>query len=205
MIKVNSSNIAAIHYDFDDSSLYIQFNSGRCYRYLDVPHSVYNGFLNTSSYGKYFNSVIKDKFDYEKVDSIPENRDVKLFEGEQAIWFSVSEDEKTIKLMFSDGKSFDIPRNPDGNNVHIPYWVTLRISGSPLLIEHVQAFVQASGLTEGIVAWNGRDFRPVIEEDTPDIEEEKRRLKELSDEERQREERRQRRIELAKKAFSIPI
>lgn len=45
----------------------IEFNSGRRYRFKNVPEHVYQGLLNASSHGQYFNQHIRGKYDYEIV------------------------------------------------------------------------------------------------------------------------------------------
>ena len=45
----------------------IEFTSGRRYRFKNVPDHVYQGLLNASSHGQYFNQHIRGKYDYEIV------------------------------------------------------------------------------------------------------------------------------------------
>lgn len=63
MQPVQSSNLAAVGYDPATLIMTVQFNSGRSYRYKDVPQDVYLALLNAGSAGKYFNDYIKEAFD----------------------------------------------------------------------------------------------------------------------------------------------
>ena len=206
MIRLNSSSIDTIHFDYENSSLYVKFKSGRCYKYNNVPAYVYNGFLNTSSVGKYFNSQVRGKFECEPYEDIPENYSPNLCVGEQSFSFVVLDESETLKIIFSDGRNFSVPLRTSGRSqTHIPYWVTLKVRRAPLLVEHLQAFIQSSGVKEGLIAWNGKDFRPILKESDFESGLCSNSLEGLSEEERIKEERRQKRIEIAKKAFSIPL
>jgi len=52
--SVKSSMIHSLFYDEDWNELYILFNSGRLYCYVDVSLKEYKGFLKVKSKGKYF-------------------------------------------------------------------------------------------------------------------------------------------------------
>lgn len=65
--EVSSSNVAAIAYDPDASELYVRFHSGAEYVYLAVPASVYDGFMEAPSKGRYLNDAIKGKYEYNKL------------------------------------------------------------------------------------------------------------------------------------------
>lgn len=67
MIPVDSSNIAAIGYSPLQRVLQVHFLNGFRYRYLDVPHWVFEEFQDAPSKGRYLNNEIKGKFDYERV------------------------------------------------------------------------------------------------------------------------------------------
>ncbi len=57
--SVSSSNIASIGYDAARRVLEIEFLNGSVYQYSSVPESLYNGLMNASSHGSYFDSYIK--------------------------------------------------------------------------------------------------------------------------------------------------
>ena len=59
MIPVSSSNLAAMGYDYDTSTLRIEFIKSGAYIYQGVPAHVYEGLLTASSKGQYFDQVIK--------------------------------------------------------------------------------------------------------------------------------------------------
>ena len=48
--------------------LEIQFESGKVYQYFDVPEDVYEDMLNAESKGKYFNSHIRGKYNYQEIE-----------------------------------------------------------------------------------------------------------------------------------------
>lgn len=61
--SLSSSNLRRCSYDIETETLQIQFNSGKTYTYEGVPASVYNGLLEASSAGQYFNANIKGVYD----------------------------------------------------------------------------------------------------------------------------------------------
>jgi hypothetical protein len=60
--QLESSNLKRCSYDIETETLQIQFVSGKVYPYQGVPASVYNGLLEASSSGKFFNENIKDQY-----------------------------------------------------------------------------------------------------------------------------------------------
>lgn len=64
---VSSSSLNSVRYDNSRNCLDIEFQSGKLYRYFDVPSSVHNNLLNAPSKGKYFATHIRDKFRSEKL------------------------------------------------------------------------------------------------------------------------------------------
>ena len=61
--SLSSSNLRRCSYDIETETLQIQFVSGKTYTYEGVPASVYNGLLEASSPGQFFNSTIKGVYD----------------------------------------------------------------------------------------------------------------------------------------------
>ena len=59
MIPVASSNLAAVGYDYETSTLRIQFLKSGFYNYHGVPVEVYDGLLASASKGTYFDQFIK--------------------------------------------------------------------------------------------------------------------------------------------------
>ena len=66
-IKVESSNIDRVAYK--DNKLYVEYKSGGLYAYDWVPEDVWNNLLNSESKGRFMNSIIKENYKYDKVDS----------------------------------------------------------------------------------------------------------------------------------------
>lgn len=66
MPLVDSEHIQ--HVDWDGGVLKVTFHSGHQYKYFDVPHGLYGEFLAAAdSHSKFFNSEIKGKYEYAKV------------------------------------------------------------------------------------------------------------------------------------------
>ncbi len=68
-----STNIGLAHYREEDEVLLVEFaRNGMIYKYFNVPEDVVIGWelsckLPNPSTGKYFNEVIKDRFEYQKL------------------------------------------------------------------------------------------------------------------------------------------
>jgi hypothetical protein len=62
-----SNVIRSFTYEADQGRLVIEFQSGRCYEYFNVPPSVYAGLRNASSRGSYFNAWVRDRYSYSRV------------------------------------------------------------------------------------------------------------------------------------------
>jgi KTSC domain-containing protein len=63
--RTESSVIGAVGHS---RVLEIQFESGRIYQYYDVPEDVYNEMLSAESKGRYFNSHIRGKYQYQEIE-----------------------------------------------------------------------------------------------------------------------------------------
>ena len=66
MIYVDSSNIEAIGYDNDSQALHVQFLSGGCYIYIDVPRHVFDALISAPSKGSFLNREIKNVYQFTK-------------------------------------------------------------------------------------------------------------------------------------------
>lgn len=64
---VDSSNIERIGYDFDSSTLRIEFKKNRTYDYFNVPENVFNELRHASSVGGYHNANIKNNYSYSEI------------------------------------------------------------------------------------------------------------------------------------------
>ncbi len=67
MTNVDSSNIAAVGYDDDSSTLQVEFNNGATYQYFDVPEHLFEGLRDADSVGGYLAANIKGNYRYSKV------------------------------------------------------------------------------------------------------------------------------------------
>lgn len=67
MINVDSSNVAAVGYDEDSSTLQVEFNNGGMYQYFDVPVNLFEGLRDADSVGGYLAANIKGRYRYSKV------------------------------------------------------------------------------------------------------------------------------------------
>jgi len=65
--RVSSSNIASIGYDRENMVLEVEFLSGSVYQYYHVPESIYIGFMNAPSHGRYLNWNIKGAYRYYRI------------------------------------------------------------------------------------------------------------------------------------------
>jgi len=64
-----SSVIHGFDYDPDHAALDVTFVSGRRYRYYDVPPMLAERFRRSSSKGQFFNTRIRNRFDYRELRS----------------------------------------------------------------------------------------------------------------------------------------
>ena len=71
---VSSSNLAAVGYDDAEQLLVIKFKNGILYEYHNVSPSIYHNLLAAPSIGKYFNTVIRNKFAFTKLDFLEKNK-----------------------------------------------------------------------------------------------------------------------------------
>lgn len=62
-----SSVVAAMKYNENTSTLRIIFVSGIVYDYKNVPGKLYKAMKATSSKGKFLNTKIKGKYEFEKI------------------------------------------------------------------------------------------------------------------------------------------
>jgi hypothetical protein len=60
LIPVESSAIRAI--GWNDSTLTVEFQNGRIYDHPGVPYSVYEGLMQASSKGAYYNHYIRGRY-----------------------------------------------------------------------------------------------------------------------------------------------
>ena len=68
MVYIESSNLQAIGYDEIQQILYIEFKKSGTYQYFGVDKSIYDGFFNADSKGKYFDQTIKKAgYSYAKI------------------------------------------------------------------------------------------------------------------------------------------
>ena len=67
MTHVESSNVKAVGYNKDSSTLQVEFKHGGTYQYFDVPENVFVELLNSDSVGGYLASDIKGTYKYSKV------------------------------------------------------------------------------------------------------------------------------------------
>lgn len=66
MQPVNSSSIAAVGYDAENLTVYIQFLDGPTYAYKGVPAHEFDNLRTAPSIGSYFNRNYKSVYPYER-------------------------------------------------------------------------------------------------------------------------------------------
>ncbi len=62
-----STAIADIRYDPESRRLAVTFVSGRIYEYVDVPVEVAASFRSAFSKGTFFNTYIRDRYDFREI------------------------------------------------------------------------------------------------------------------------------------------
>lgn len=67
MEKVESSNVAAVGYELSTETLRVEFKSGAIYDYSDVPELVHKQLVGAPSVGSFFNSTIKNSYQFERI------------------------------------------------------------------------------------------------------------------------------------------
>jgi len=67
MHPVSSSNIAAIGYDAENQTVYVQFLNGSTYAYKGVPEHEFESLRTAPSVGSYLNRNYKNVYPYERV------------------------------------------------------------------------------------------------------------------------------------------
>jgi hypothetical protein len=68
MVYVQSTAIEQVGYDAENQDLRAKFrDSGKTYVYREVPQEVYDALLFADSLGAYFNSHIRDQFEFEEL------------------------------------------------------------------------------------------------------------------------------------------
>ncbi len=66
MQPVSSSNIAAVGYDADNQTVYVQFLNGSTYAYKGVPAHEFENLRTAPSVGSYLNRNFKNVYPYER-------------------------------------------------------------------------------------------------------------------------------------------
>jgi KTSC domain-containing protein len=64
-----SSAIADIEYDYERERLTVTFVTGRIYEYVDVPGEVVASFQSAFAKGTFFNTYIRDRYDFRELTS----------------------------------------------------------------------------------------------------------------------------------------
>lgn len=66
MQPVSSSNIAAVGYDANNQTVYVQFLNGSTYAYKGVPEQEFEKLRTAPSVGAYLNRNYKNTYPYER-------------------------------------------------------------------------------------------------------------------------------------------
>lgn len=64
---VKSTNVQSVGYDQQQRHLEVKFRGGTHYRYFNVPQDVYDDLMGSESVGQAFHTLIKGKFEHEKL------------------------------------------------------------------------------------------------------------------------------------------
>ncbi|HEY3949407.1 KTSC domain-containing protein [Phenylobacterium sp.] len=68
-MQVDSTAIREIDYDPQRAKLLVRFASGEHYVYVGVPGEVHRSFLDAESKGRFFQSEIRDRYPYNRLDA----------------------------------------------------------------------------------------------------------------------------------------
>jgi lysyl-tRNA synthetase class 2 len=68
-MDVDSTAISEIDYDAARAKLLVRFMSGACYVYVGVPGEVHRSFVEADSKGGFFQSRIRDRYPFNRVDA----------------------------------------------------------------------------------------------------------------------------------------
>ena len=66
--EVASTTMRSVGYDQAKQVLEIEFQSGVIYQYLDIAPAIYKELVEAESKGRYFNSEIRDAYEFVRVD-----------------------------------------------------------------------------------------------------------------------------------------
>ena len=66
--RVESTTVRSVGYERKSRILEIEFQSGVVYQYVDVPARVYEQLWKAESKGRYFNSEIRDAYEFVRVE-----------------------------------------------------------------------------------------------------------------------------------------
>jgi hypothetical protein len=66
MLKVESSCVKSIGYEEEKNELFVEFNSGKIYKYPNCSKTLYENFMNSTSKGRFLNDYFVGS-NYEKV------------------------------------------------------------------------------------------------------------------------------------------
>lgn len=101
-LKVPTSNIEWVEWVEDSGSLYVQFDTGKCVRYENVPSGYATAMVQAPSAGSFFNRHIKGVYRYVVV-------------GGQVVTPAPSDDLKRLKHEYDSTRGlWCIDRDPNG-------------------------------------------------------------------------------------------
>jgi len=67
--SVESSVIASLGYSADDRILEVEFRSGRIYQYFEVSAERHQRLMAAESIGRYFNKMIRDRYERRELEA----------------------------------------------------------------------------------------------------------------------------------------
>jgi hypothetical protein len=67
--SVESTTLSTVAYDADRQLLQLAFRNRTAYHYFDVPAEVYEALMHAPSKGIYFNSSIRGRFAYVRIET----------------------------------------------------------------------------------------------------------------------------------------
>jgi hypothetical protein len=68
---VESTTLATVGYDDESARLQLEFCNRAIYQYFDVPSAVHKALLTAASKGNYFNTTIRGRYRFARVEALP--------------------------------------------------------------------------------------------------------------------------------------
>lgn len=113
-MEVPTSNIDWVEYDDDSGSLTMQFDTGKCVKYENVPSGYAEAMVQAPSAGSFFNRHIKGVYRYVIIDPPSEPKPIDEltilrheYDSTRGLW-CIDKDPKEVDLDWIRGNAFQL-------------------------------------------------------------------------------------------------